>query len=315
MSGVDTSIPRRWVSDGGLETDLIFHHDVDLPDFAAFVLVDDEQGRRLLREYFLEYADVARTHRAPLRLETPTWRASSAWGDRLGYDADALRRVNGDAVRLLREVGTDSGVEEVQVVGMVGPRGDGYRSGAWDPETGARDAYEYHRAQVRALADAGADAVTAYTLNDAPEAIGVIRAAREIGVPVEVSFTVETDGRLASGRTLSDTIAEVDAAAAPDGYLLNCAHPDHMAQALDRRSARRIVGVRPNASRRSHAELDESETLDEGDLAELAASTAALVARMPAVRMVGGCCGTDSRHVAAIWATLDHDPMPPADAP
>lgn len=304
MSAVDTSAPRRWVSDGGLETDLIFHHGVDLPDFAAFVLVDDEKGQRLLRDYFLGYAAVARAHGAPLRLETPTWRASADWGDRLGYDADALRRVNGDAVRLLREIGDGSGIEEVRVIGMVGPRGDGYRPGAWDPASGAEDAYRYHRDQVRALAEAGADVVAAYTLSDAAEAIGVVRAAREVGVPVEISFTVETDGLLASGRTLSDTIADVDAAGAPDGYLLNCAHPDHMRRALDRRSARRIIGIRPNASRRSHAELDESETLDEGDITDLSERTGELVARMPSVRVVGGCCGTDSRHVAAMWETL-----------
>lgn len=307
MSTTHPSVPRLEVTDGGLETDLIFHHGVDLPDFAAFVLVDDDAGRQLLREYFLGYAAIARTHGAPLRLETPTWRASADWGARLGYDNDALRRVNGDAVRLLREVGAESGVRDVRVVGMIGPRGDGYRSGAWHPQTGADDAYRYHREQVRALAYAGADVVTAYTLNDAAEAIGVVRAAREAGVPVEISFTVETDGLLATGRTLAETIARVDAEGVPDGYLLNCAHPDHFDRALDEVSARRIVGIRPNASRLSHAELDESETLDDGDIADLSARTAELVSRLPAVRVVGGCCGTDARHVAAIWASMTPD--------
>lgn len=299
-----STVAGRYVTDGGLETDLIFHHGIDLPDFAAFVLVDQDDGRRLLREYYRRYVDIARAHDAPLRLETPTWRASADWGARLGYDADALRRVNVEAVRLLQPIADESGLPAVRIVGLLGPRGDGYRSGAWDPATGPDDAYRYHRAQVRALAEAGVDAIAAYTLNDAAEARGVVRAAREAGVEVEISFTVETDGLLASGRTLADTIAEVDATDAPDAYFLNCAHPDHFDRAVDAETAQRIVGIRPNASRLSHAELDESETLDDGDPVELAERVAALLERMPSVRVIGGCCGTDSRHVAAMWERL-----------
>ena len=298
------TVPIRHVTDGGLETDLIFHHGIDLPDFAAFVLLDDDDGRRTLREYYLGYVEIARAHHAALRLETPTWRASADWGARLGYDADALRRVNVDAVRLLQQIAAESGLTAVRIVGMLGPRGDGYRSGAWDPITGPDDAYRYHRDQIRALAGAGVDLIAAYTLTDAAEARGIVRAAREAGVDVEISFTVETDGLLASGRTLAETVAEVDAAGAPDGFFLNCAHPDHFDRALDAETARRIIGIRPNASRLSHAELDESETLDDGDPVELAERVTALLERMPSVRVIGGCCGTDSRHVAAIWERL-----------
>lgn len=301
--------PVRHVTDGGLETDLIFHHGIDLPDFAAFVLLDDDDGRRTLREYYLGYVEIARAHHAALRLETPTWRASADWGARLGYDIDALRRVNIDAVRLLQQIAAESGLTAVRIVGMLGPRGDGYRSGAWDPITGPDDAYRYHRDQVRALADAGVDVIAAYTLTDAAEARGVVRAARAAGVDVEISFTVETDGLLASGRTLAATVAEVDTAGAPDGFFLNCAHPDHFDRALDAHTARRIIGIRPNASRLSHAELDESETLDDGDPVELAERVTALLERMPSVRVIGGCCGTDSRHVAAIWERLGRDPV------
>ncbi|MGJ0390663.1 homocysteine S-methyltransferase family protein [Microbacterium sp. CGR1] len=299
-----STVPVRHVTDGGLETDLIFHHGIDLPDFAAFVLLDDDDGRRTLREYYLGYVEIARIHDAALRLETATWRASADWGARLGYDADALRRINVDAVRLLQQIAAESDLAAVRIVGMLGPRGDGYRSGAWDPITGPDDAYRYHRDQVRALADAGVDGIAAYTLTDAAEARGIIRAAREAGVDVEISFTVETDGLLASGRTLAATVAEVDAAEAPDGYFLNCAHPDHFDRALDAETARRIIGIRPNASRLSHAELDESETLDDGDPVELAERVTALLERMPSVRVIGGCCGTDSRHVAAMWERL-----------
>lgn len=296
--------PVQSVTDGGLETDLIFHHGVDLPDFAAFVLVDDDDGLRTLREYYRGYVEIARVHHAPLRLETPTWRASADWGARLGYDAEALRRVNIAAVRLLQQIAAESGLPAVRIVGMLGPRGDGYRSGAWDPVTGPDDAYRYHRGQVLALVEQGVDAIAAYTLNDAAEARGVVVAAREARVDVEISFTVETDGLLATGRTLADTIAEVDATNPPDGYLLNCAHPDHFARAIDEETASRLIGIRPNASRLSHAELDESETLDDGDPEELATRVAELLERMPSVRVIGGCCGTDSRHIAAIWERL-----------
>jgi homocysteine S-methyltransferase len=296
---------QRYVTDGGLETDLIFHHGVDLPDFAAFVVLDDADGRGLLRDYYRAYGDIARANGVGLRLESATWRASADWGDRLGYDATALDRINREAVALMREIAAEyTDLPDVRLVGMLGPRGDGYRSGAWDPTTGVEDAQAYHRAQVRSLASAGVDVIAAYTLSDAAEAIGIVRAARAAGVPVEISFTVETDGRLASGLALSETLDLVDADSPPDGYLLNCAHPDHFAHAVDATTAPRIVGIRPNASRLSHAELDDSETIDEGDRADLASVTAALVERMPAVRILGGCCGTDARHVASMWEAV-----------
>ena len=305
MSAPDAAAGARYVTDGGLETDLIFHHGVDLPDFAAFVLLDDERGRSLLREYYRGFGEVARAHGASLRLESATWRASEDWGRRLSYDATALHRVNTDAVRLLHHVAAEfRDLPEVRLVGVVGPRGDGYQEGSWDARTGADDALAYHRAQVQSLSDVGVHVIAAYTLTDAAEAVGIVRAAREAGMPVEISFTVETDGRLASGRTLAETIDRVDGEAAPDGYLLNCAHPDHLERAVDPASAGRIIGIRPNASRLSHAELDGVETLDDGDPADLAVRTAALLERLPAVRVIGGCCGTDVRHVAMMWEVL-----------
>lgn len=305
MSGPDTASGARYVTDGGLETDLIFHHGVDLPDFAAFVLLDDHDGRELLRQYYRGYGAVARAHGASLRLESPTWRASEDWGARLGYDAAELRRVNIDAVGLLHDLAAEfRDLPEIRLVGTIGPRGDGYRSGAWDATTGADDAHAYHRAQVATLTEAGAHVIAAYTLTDATEAIGIVRAAREAGVPVEISFTVETDGLLASGSTLAETIRTVDDVAPPDGYLLNCAHPEHLERAVSPETAARIIGIRPNASRLSHAELDESEALDEGDPDDLAVRTAELLARLPGVRVIGGCCGTDVRHVAKMWQRL-----------
>ena len=290
-----------WVTDGGLETDLIFHRGIDLPDFASFPLLDLALGRAVLTDYYRAYADVAARAGAGLLLETPTWRANADWGARLGYDAEALRRVNRDAVVFLRELADDVDVAAVLVVGVVGPRGDGYLAGDLDA-----DGYsDYHRPQLAAFAAAGADLATAYTLTTVAEATGIVRAAQDVGLPVGVSYTVETDGRLPDGTTLGEAIEQLDAATAGAAahLLVNCAHPDHVTPGLDTAApwADRIAGLRVNSSRLSHAELDESEELDEGDLPDLAGETRALAESLPAVRIIGGCCGTDSRHVAAMW--------------
>ena len=198
---------RRYVSDGGLETDLIFHHGVDLPEFASFPLVEDERGRDLLRGYYDGYAAVARRAGAGLTMESPTWRANPDWGARVGYDQAALDRVNRASVELLRKLCDSYGdLEDVRVIGAIGPRGDGYVAGERaDPD----EAAAYHRAQVEAFADAGADVVAAYTLTGPEEGVGIARAARAAGIPVWVGFTVETDGRLPDGTALADAVAMV----------------------------------------------------------------------------------------------------------
>ncbi len=299
---VDTLQDRRYVTDGGLETDLIFHHGVDLPEFAAFPLVEQAAGRELLASYYDGYADVARRAGAGLMLEAPTWRANPDWGDRLGYDAAALDRVNRAAIALLherRDAHPDLHDQGVLVGGMIGPRGDGYVAG---DRLSTEQYADYHRPQLASFQGAGADVATALTLVGADEAIGVVAAARDVGLPIGVAFTVETDGRLAGGTSLRDAVEEVDAAGGPDWFLVNCAHPTHVAPGIDDGAwSGRIVGLRPNASRMSHAELDEAEELDEGDPAELRASYDSLAVGLPSLQIVGGCCGTDARHVAALW--------------
>lgn len=290
----------HFVTDGGLETDLIFHRGEDLPEFAAFPLLEGERGRALLRDYYLGYAGVAARAGVGLLLETPTWRANTDWGARLGYDASALARVNGAAVAFLRDLETD-GVDHVEVSGLIGPRGDGYLPGApVDPD----EAAAYHLPQLRAFHDAGADRATALTLTSVGEAIGVARAAAEVGLGMGLGFTVETDGRLPGGTTLAEAVAAVDTDTAPAYFVVNCAHPEHVERGLDGGEGAwrsRIQGLRVNASKQSHAELDEAAELDEGDPAQLAVDHARLQAGLPAVRVVGGCCGTDVRHVAALW--------------
>ena len=298
----DPALPG-YVTDGGLETDLIFHHGVDLVDFAAFPLLIDPKGRELLADYYADYAGIAAASGAGLLLETPTWRANPEGGARLGVGADGLAEANAEAVHLvaaLAEQFADEGVPEVVLAGLVGPRGDGYVAGeAMDPEV-ARD---YHRPQVQVFADEGADLVTALTLTTVAEAIGVVLAARAAGMPVSVGFTVETDGRLPDGTSLRDAVEGVDEAAPPDWFVVNCAHPSHVVRGLEDAGpwVGRIGGTRVNASVRSHAELDAAEELDEGDPLRLGHDQAGLGALLPGLRVVGGCCGTDARHVAAMW--------------
>ena len=289
------------LTDSGLETWLVFHRSTDLPHFAAFPLLDDLRGRDLLVEYFGDHLRVAAAAGTGAVLETPTWRANADWGARLGYDAAALDRVNRDAVAFLRRVADDHPQVAVVVSGNIGPRGDGYSPAEL---LTAEVAEAYHRPQIESFVAAGVDRVTMLTATHTGEPIGVVRAAVAAGVPVVIAFTVETDGRLPSGQELHEAIAEVDAATggAALHFGVNCAHPDHFSGALDAGSAAisRIELVRANASRASHAELDEAEQLDDGDPAELGALYAALLRSHPHLRVLGGCCGTDVRHVEAI---------------
>ena len=289
-----------YVSDGGLETDLIFNRGVDLPEFASFPLVEDDRGRDLLRDYYDGYAAVARKVGAGLTLESPTWRANPDWGAKVGYDGAALARANRAAIEFLGRLRESYGeLTDVRIIGAIGPRGDGYVAGETaDPD----EAAEYHSSQIEVFAASGADLVAAYTITGPEEGQGIVRAARRAGVPVLVGFTVETDGRLPDGTSLRDAVARVEAEDAPDGFIVNCAHPTHIAPALeDGDWLRRIVQVNPNASTLSHAELDEAEELDVGDLDLLATSYDVLRAKLPNLAVVGGCCGTDARHIGALW--------------
>lgn len=295
---------RTLLTDGGIETTLIFHEGFDLPLFASYVLLDDDaKGRKALRDYYARYIDIARDTRSGFVLESPTWRCSQDWGAKLGHDADAIASFNRKAIALMEELRQGAGIDEPIVIsGNIGPRGDGY---APDTQMTAEEAEAYHRHQIETFAETGADMIGAVTMTHTGEAIGIVRAAKAAGVPVAIAFTVETDGRLPSGQPLGEAIRETDAATgnAPAYYMINCAHPDHFRHVLaDDGSGwtARIRGIRANASRMSHAELDESETLDDGNPDELGVDYANLSAALPNLRVFGGCCGTDHRHVRAI---------------
>ena len=273
MSLPQLTADRPFLTDGGLETTLVFHQGLDLPDFAAFPLLDSEEGRAGLVAYYTPYLDLAERLGTGFVLDTPTWRANLDWGARLGYDAVAPgrrqppgRRVRDGARRPAARASRRSSTA------CIGPRGDGYVVGA---TMSAAEAAAYHGLQARAFAEAGAEMMSAITMTYAEEAIGVARAAAAVGLPAVISFTVETDGRLPSGQTLGDAIAQVDDACrvAPAYYMVNCAHPTHFSSELEAGAPwlARVHGVRANASRLSHAELDEATELDRGDIDELGA--------------------------------------------
>lgn len=294
-----------FLTDGGIETTLIFHDGLELPFFAAYDLLTREGGEDALRRYFEPYLAIARGQGLGIVLETPTWRANPDWAQRIGHGPDELDALNRRAVALLEELraGSDTEATPVVISGCIGPRGDGY---VLDEAMSADEAEAYHAVQVGTFADTGADLVTAITMTSSDEAVGVVRAAQAAGIPVVISFTVETDGRLPSGQPLGGAVEEVDLRT-DDGaayFMVNCAHPTHVEDVLEPGSAwtDRIRGLRANASRLSHAELDEAEELDEGDPHELAGQYVALRERLPRLTVLGGCCGTDHRHVAAIAA-------------
>jgi S-methylmethionine-dependent homocysteine/selenocysteine methylase len=297
---------ETFITDGGMETTLIFNEGIALPDFASFILLEDPTGVDVLRAYYTSYLEIAAQHGVGIVLDTPTWRANPDWGDRLGYSAAELADVDRRGVALLEELrATADGVTHVIISGCIGPRGDGYRV---DNEMTAEEAQRYHEPQVATFADTAADLVSALTLTYAGEAIGVARAAQNAGIPSVISFTVETDGRLPNGQSLREAIDEVDdqTQGAVAYFMINCAHPTHFAHVLegDGDWRGRIRGLRANASEKSHAELDEAEELDSGDPAALARHYRDLQTRLPNLTVVGGCCGTDHRHVAEICTAV-----------
>jgi homocysteine S-methyltransferase len=290
-----------FITDGGMETVLIFDYGLELPDFASFVLLDDPEGAQALRSYYETFLDIARERGAGIVLDTPTWRANADWGERLGYSAEALADVNRRGVGLLEELRQDVVGTELVISGCIGPRGDGYVVGEMmTPE----QAESYHEAQVTTFAGTAADLVSALTMTYVDEAIGIVRAAEKAGIPSVISFTLETDGRLPSGKALRDAVAEVDAetGGAAAYFMVNCAHPTHFEHVLADGGLERVRGLRANASSKSHEELDESEELDQGDPHELAEQYRGLRRLWPSLTVVGGCCGTDHRHVDAVCA-------------
>jgi S-methylmethionine-dependent homocysteine/selenocysteine methylase len=292
-----------FITDGGLETTLFFSEGFDLPEFAAFVLLDQVKGRKAIEDYYRTYADIARHHHLNFILESATWRASSDWGKKIGYSREALADINRRAIELLRDIREEYGetASNWVISGCMGSRGDGY-----DPQfrMSPDEAEDYHREQIQILRGTEADMVTAYTLPYAEEAIGLTRAAHAENMPVAIGFTVETDGRLPSGQSLEAAITQVDAATGnrPAYYMINCAHPTHFDNVLASEApwTRRIQAIRANASAKNHAELEAMDVLDDGNPEEFGRQYRALRDKQNHLNVLGGCCGTDHRHLEAI---------------
>ena len=300
---------RPFLTDSGLETTMIFHEGIELPYFAAFTLLDTDKGRMALSRYFDRHIDIALKQRMGFILDTPTWRASADWGRKLGLSVHDLDRINRASVAFIEDIGRQRETAETPIVlnGVIGPRGDGYKPGQLMTAAEARD---YHSAQIASFAAASADMVSAITMTHVGEAIGIARAAREAGLPAVISFTVETDGALPTGQALAEAVAETDAATgnAPAYYMVNCAHPSHFRDKLTAGAGwmQRIRGIRANASKRSHTELDAAQDLDDGNPVELGQDYSAIRRVHPQVTVYGGCCGTDHRHIEEISAAVKH---------
>jgi len=297
---------RVFLTDGGFETSMLFHEGFDLPGFSAAPLLDDPEARQAMARYFDRFLAMAAEAGTGFVLDTGTWRAGEHWAEVVGVTRADMRRLNREAAAFAKEVKSrwDGRVAPILIDGVIGPAGDGYAPEALlTPER----AEAVHLPQVKALAEAGVDFIAAVTMTHTGEGIGIARAAKLVGIPVVVSYTVETDGHLPTGQNIAEAVAETDAATggAPLYYMVNCAHPDHFSAELGQGDwLKRIGGLRANASRLSHAELDEATELDDGDPAEFGHLHEALIARLPALRVVGGCCGTDHRHVGAVGAKL-----------
>jgi S-methylmethionine-dependent homocysteine/selenocysteine methylase len=307
MTKYRTDLPQQTMStfmtDGGLETDLIFNKGIDLPEFAAFDLLKNEEGKEVLSKYYLDYLNVSKQKCSGFILEAPTYRANPDWALKIGYSLESLDAMNRTAVQEMEKIRNDYENEnfKIAISVCIGPRGDGYSP---DNKMSIKMAEEYHSVQIKTIADTNADLVSALTMNYNEEAIGIVNAAKKNNIPVVISYTVETDGKLPSGESLEEAIISLDKIT--DNYvsyfMINCAHPDHFVNVLEPDSnwTNRIKGIRANASCKSHSELDESETLDEGDKEQLARRYKHLKTLLPNLNIIGGCCGTDYTHMEEI---------------
>ncbi len=284
----------------GMETDLIFKQGVDLPGFASYPLLESDEGRAWLKSYFSNMIEIGTALDCGVILESPTWVANRDRAGEIGYSPKQLRDLNIRAIELMSEVRKNTADLPTLLSGNVGPSDDAY---APSDQMSSKQAEDYHAEQIATLAETEVDLISGHTIAYPAEAIGIVRAANQFDLPVIIAFTVETDGHLPTGTPLSEAIAEVDAAT--DGYasyfMIICAHPEHFQDVLTGEPwMQRLKGLVVNASRCSHAELDNAEELDSGDPVELGHQLAEIRRMQPQINIVGGCCGTDMRHISQI---------------
>jgi homocysteine S-methyltransferase len=292
-----------FLTDSGMETSLIYHQGIDLPHFASFDLMKNAEGRAVVDAYYTKHAALAKHKGLGFVLETPTWRANKDWGAKLGYSPAQLAQINRDCIALMLDIRKryETGNSPMPISGNIGPRGDGYK---FETKMTVKEACAYHAQQVKTFADTEADFVSGFTMNYIEEAIGIILACELAEIPAVISFTVETDGKMVSGESMKEAVEMMDAATGGYAayYMINCAHPTHFDSAIAANEGwvQRIKGLRANSSRKSHAELDASTELDDGNPHELGAQYRALRKKIPGMTVLGGCCGTDFRHIEQI---------------
>jgi len=309
MAKSKTTLPHDsadlFLTDGGLETTLIFLEGFELPCFAAFDLLKDEKGYNAIRDYYSRYLQIAKDFKTGFILESPTWRASPDWIEKAGYSRPAIAEINEKAVQLLVDLKNkfQDQVSTIVISGCVGPRGDGYKP---ENKMTVEEAQNYHSQQIEVFGHTPVDIVSAITMNYAEEAIGITRACSAVGLPVVISFTVETNGKLPGGMSLKEAIEQVDknVKEPPLYFMINCAHPTHfineLQAGLNEQWTKKIKGIRANASCKSHAELDEATELDRGNPKELGSEHKRLKSLFNQLNVFGGCCGTDEEHVLEI---------------
>jgi len=292
-----------YLTEGGQETEIMYRHGHDLPEFAMYPLLDDPAAMTDLRSMYTRVLDVAAKHGFVAMLGGLDYRGSPDWGDKLGYSRAGLAEALERGIDFLRDVARpyEGQLPGILIGGAVGPRGDAY---ALNRTITADESEDYHGFQIDVLKGAGVDFITAMTFNSVAEAIGVARAAASAGLPLSMGFMLDSDHRLKSGPTLREAIAAVDAEtgdARPDFYGINCSHPLEFEPALEPGDwLSRLRSLRPNASAKEKIELCQIGHLEEGDPVDLGERMGSLARRYPHVDIWGGCCGTWDRHLDQI---------------
>jgi len=301
-----------YVTEGGTETEILFRHGFDLPEFAMFPLLEDAAAMDVLGGMYRALLDVAAAHGTAAFLGGLDYRASPDWGAKLGYAPDGLAEANHACIAFLHEVSRPYAAElpDIRIAGFIGPRGDAY---SLNREITAESAEDYHAVQLATLKAAGVDLACAMTFNNVPEAVGLARAAAHLGVPLAIMLTVDVSGRLTSGPSVAEAITAIDAAtdASVEFFAINCSHPLEFEPALEPGDwVKRLRGFRPNAARMKKIALCKLGHLEEGDPVELRRLMGDLARRYPHMDGWGGCCGTWDTHLDRIAAEVTGGRLP-----
>lgn len=313
MANNRTTLPHAsthlFLIDGGIETTLIFKEGFNIPHFAAFDLLKDEKGYNIIRDYYKKYLNIAKNFNTNFILESPTWRANPDWIKKIGYSKSAISKINTKAIQLLIDLKNEfaKDLDLIVISGCIGPRGDGYKP---KDKMSIEEAQEYHSKQIGAFKHTPLNMISAKTMVYVEEAIGIVRAAGAVNLPVVISFTVEKNGKLPTGMSLREAIKQVDKSVKepPLYFMINCAHPTHFINELlngkNESWPKRIKGLRANASCKSHAELNNATELDRGNPQELGDLYKKLKETFDHLTVFGGCCGTDTEHIIEIISQL-----------